>query len=132
MSAPGPEELYVGYRARAPRAVTRFLRPRLTLLLVLAVAVAAILAASQRPFEPGRFDFGRPQAFEGTIGGHPYPTLTLDGEDGGPGASLLLVAFGKHGAGEAVRDLDGRRVRLEGTRIETGGVTMLELAAGSV
>lgn len=124
------EDLYVGYRPRAPRSVSRFLRPRLVVLGALGVAIGALVAAAQRPFDPGRFVLGEERTVEGLLLEHPYPMLALEGSEGS--ALQLLVLFGKHGAAAAVRGLDGHRVRLRGTPIERGRRTMLQLVDGSL
>ncbi|MEZ5332781.1 MAG: hypothetical protein R2991_12185 [Thermoanaerobaculia bacterium] len=124
------EELYVGYRKRAPEGVARFLRPRLALLAVLLAALGALVAAAQRPFDPGRFGLGDERTVEGVLLEHPYPMVAVGDE--GRGDLELLVLFGKHGAAPAVRGLDGHRVRLRGTPIERGRRTMLQLVDGTL
>jgi len=124
------EELYVGYAKQAPRATARFLRRRLAWLAVGVAAVAALLAALQRPFDQGRFGYGEEVALEGLLLEQPYPMLAVAGE--GQPAMHLLVLFGKHGAGPTVAGLHGRRVRLRGAPIERGGRGMLELLDGGV
>ena len=45
---------------------------------------------------------------------------------------IPLVAFGKHGAGELLRDFDGKYVRLKGLRIYRDDLQMIEVVAGSI
>jgi hypothetical protein len=121
------DELYVGYLPAAPRPVARFVRRLLPGLVAAAAGIAATLAVLQRPFDPGTFEFGTTRRFEGTLLERPYPIL-VDQEPRG----ALLVREGKHGAAPDADGLDGRRVRLEATRVESPLGRMLELVPGSV
>jgi hypothetical protein len=127
----GGEEFYVGYHPLSPRGLARFLRARVTTLLLLAAAVGVGAAAAARPLGHGAFEYGTTREFTGQVVGVPYPMLAVARPGGGtPAASYyLLVGRGKHGAGQAVAELDGRPVRLRGTLIHRDGSTMIELAA---
>ena len=127
-------DFYVGYQARAPVRLGRFLRRTSAALLVLAAVVAASLAALQGPFDPGVFEFGVVRDFEGVVRETPHPMLLVDRPDraAGQASRHLLVAFGKHGAEPEVDGLDGRRARLRGSLIRRQGQTMIEVVAGSV
>jgi hypothetical protein len=130
----GGDDFYIGYRHRAPSGLARFLRRTVVALGLSAAVVAAALAGLQGAFDPGVFEFGVLRDFEGVIDERPHPLLLVDrpGRAGGEPSRFLLVAAGKHGAGEEVDGLDGRRVRLHGTLIHRQGQTMVELVGGSV
>lgn len=124
-------EFYVGYQKEMPDSIARFLRRRVALVLAGVVVLAAGLAASQRPFGKGRFEFGTVRTFEGLVNLHPYPTLLLAKPDGVQ-SRFLLVAPGKFGATSLFEAWNGRRVKLEGTLIERDGRSMLEVVPDSV
>jgi hypothetical protein len=107
----------------------------LLLLAVVAVAIPLGVAVGQGSFAAAVFEFGVVRSFEGVVREHPYPTLevTRPAVTGGAATSrFYLVARGKHGAGDGVAGLDGRRVRLEGSLIYRDDQTMIELVPGSV
>jgi len=79
----------------------------------------------------GVYEFGQVRTWSGTIELSPYPTLITKDEDGSA-LELLLVAQFKHGAGERVRELQGRSVKLRGTRIARNGITMIELSSNPI
>ena len=117
-------DFYIGYQKAAPAELAR--RTRRTVILVIAggIALAGMLAALQAPFDKAEFEFGNVQEVEGVVRAHPYPALEDDA-----GVTHSLVGEGKHGA--AIEELDGRRVRLAGTRIYRDDQNMLEVVGGS-
>jgi len=122
------DELYVGYLPAAPPRVARFVRRLVPALLVTALAVAALVAVLQAPFARGVFEFGSPRSVRGTLIERPYPLLVEDGTT----RAALLVREGKHGASSDGAGLDGRRVELEATRIESPLGRMLEIVPGTL
>jgi hypothetical protein len=132
----GGEEFYVGYAPRAPRGVATRVRRTVVLLFAVAIVTAVLLVAGQGAFDPGTFEYGVAREFEGTIRERPYPVLDVvrpGTAEGIPAASsYLLVAFGKRGASAITGGLDGRPVRLRGSLVHRGGMTMIEVAEGSV
>jgi len=136
-SQPARDEFFVGYLPQAPPVLARWLRGRVLALLLLVAATAAVLVVSQRPFDRSVFEFGVTRSFEGRIELAPYPTLVVErpGLRAGdvPAVSrYLLVSFGKRGAPAAVRELAGRRVRLEGSLVYRDDRTMIELAGSAL
>ncbi|MEZ4216628.1 MAG: ferric reductase-like transmembrane domain-containing protein [Myxococcota bacterium] len=128
--------LYVGWAARAPEALRAHLRRTSAALLALAAALGATLASQQGAFVPSSFEFGTERALTGWIREAPVPALVV-AAPGGHGlpfslSTYLLVARGKHGAADAVRGLDGRRVRVRGTLAHLDGSTLLELSDGGI
>lgn len=123
-------EFYVGYLGM-PKALGRFLRVRVILLLLACPLVALAIAWTQRPIGPGTFEFGVVQTFEGVLQDQPYPMLQvtrpgLSGE--APAQSLyLLSVFGKRGADELVAGLGGHMVRFQGALIYRDDQVMIEI-----
>lgn len=136
MSATKSDEFYIGYLPNAPERLGKFLRRVIIALLAIAAVVAVILATGQGAFYPGVFEFGNYREFDGIIKEKPYPTLWVE-RPGKAGAlpeysQYYLVAFGKFGAGEALRGMEGKRVKLQGALIYRDNQTMIEIKEGSV
>jgi hypothetical protein len=126
------DEFYIGYQSRMPAGLARLVRRAAVALVALAVAVPAVLIAVQARASNGSFEFGQIRTVEGRLVEFPYPALDVDGATPPPHGYYWLVAPGKHGAAGLVRGLDGRRVRVRGTRIERDGEAMLQIEPGSI
>jgi hypothetical protein len=122
------DEFYIGYQPRAPRNLARLIRWVVAALFALGALAALVLVFGQRPFPAAFFDFGNVRDFEGTLRLKPVPMLQ---EQGGR-TRHALTAEGKHGLAHDLAQLDGRRVRLRGTAIRRDGMSMLEVADGSL
>jgi len=128
-------DFYVGYLPSTPPAIRRRVRLAVLIAALLAVAGAALFAASQREFANSFFEYGKPAEFSGTLHLHPFPTLIMENPDalaGKSGAPYLLVAPGKFGADSILTTMDGKRVRLRGTLIHRAEGHMIEIEPGSV
>ncbi|MBK6315798.1 MAG: hypothetical protein IPF53_16265 [Blastocatellia bacterium] len=128
------EELYVGYLVPSAVVVGR-LRRIAAVAFVLAAATAMAASFGHRPLPASAFEFGTTRTFEGVVRESPAPMLLVaaDPNRSGPVSSAcLLVAPGKHGAGEFVRGLDGDRVRVSGTLVYRDGQTMVEVEPESM
>jgi len=128
-------DFYVGYLPSSPPAIRKRVRLAVLLAVLLAVAGAALFAASQRQFANSFFEYGKPTEFAGTLDLQPFPTLIV--ED--PGAEsaktrppYLLVAPGKFGADSILAGMNGKFVRLRGTRIQRAEGHMIEIEPESV
>lgn len=119
-------ELYVGYLPETPPHTARFVRRLVAGLFALFAVAAGSLAALQKPFEPGHFDYGRITRHEGGLSLSPHPILWT----GEPARGLLLVGQGKHGAERDLALFAGRRLELAGTLIRRQGLEMLEIDPG--
>ncbi len=123
-------DFYVGYRARTSSAIAARIRRMLAALYVLAGGLAVALVAGQGEFADATFEYARPVTLTGRLSAAPYPTLRI--EDGAVDRPFLLVGVGKHGAGQVVAGLDGRRVEATGERIYRDDQWMLQIGPGSV
>ena len=135
MRYPREEDFYVGYRPHAPASTAKFWRPRFAALLAIALLIGALLVLGQARFAAAFFEFGNERDFTGVVSEFPYPTLLVrrPGQTGDvPYSRYLLVVFGKHGAGEAVRGLHGRQIELAGQLIYRDDQTMIEIAPESI
>lgn len=121
-------DFYVGYQERAPTGLARFLRIRVGIVLALALGLAMALAAVQRPPAPARYEYGIHRTITGVLLEGPVPLLVPEDSGAAGERALLLVGQLKHGAGDLVAGLDGRRVEATGTLIYRGPWRMLELA----
>jgi len=119
-------DFYIGYLPKSPESQGRFTKRVAIALLSLAITIVLALCFGQQKLARAEFEFGTIRHFEGTIEFSPYPTLVA------PDSRYLLVAPGKHGANELVRELEGKNVSLDGKRISRDGRTMLEVMPGSV
>jgi hypothetical protein len=128
-------EFYVGYLPKMPPGIRRRVRIAVAAMILLAIAGAALFAASQKKFAESYFEFGKPAEFAGTIALQPFPTLSptgpaMPGES--QGVPYLLVAPGKHGADALLAGWDGKQVRLRGTLIHRFEGRMIELEPASI
>ena len=133
MASNNKDNFYIGYLPEAPDKTAKFIKRVSIGLLFFILATALIFALSQKPFSSSIFEFGSSTTLEGTLITDPVPTLLVEKE--GINQSVLLVGFGKFGAGRAIdqmekekgESLHGKKVKLEGTLIYNDGMTLLEL-----
>lgn len=120
-SRPKDDDFYVGYLPTAPRSVAMFVTASVLCILAISFGVGFLMASLQAPFDPGSFEFGKPQKVEGALYEHPYPVLVrphLSGEDSPAPPVLLLTGAGKHGAAfEPSEGPEGRAVRVDGSLV---------------
>lgn len=136
MSFDKNDEFYVGYLSEVPAGIAGLIKKVVLALLALAALIAVLLVVNQSPFYPSLFEFGTYRSFEGVIQEKPYPTLLVK-RPGEPGklpdfSQYYLVSFGKFGAAEAVKGLDGQQVTMEGSLIYRDQQTMIEILDGSI
>jgi len=106
------DDFYVGYVPRAPAVLGKRIKWIAIGLVIAGVAVGAALIIDQAPFADSKFEYGIYHDYTGVIEEWPYPILRTDN------TGFLLVGTGKHGVSEAVRALQGKRVRLKASLIE--------------
>jgi len=127
------DEFYIGWRETSPPGFARRTRSAAVTLLVLAIALGALVGASQSTLPPAVFEFGVARDFQGTLVERPYPMLRVRRPGAGAGWSrYLLVGPGKHGADELFEGLDGYSVLLRGTLVHHDGRTLIEVVPGSI
>jgi hypothetical protein len=130
------QDFYIGYLPKAPPGLRRFLRRAIFGIGLVAVVLAFVFAFAQMPFAKSYFDFGKLRNFEGTLTTEPYPILlvTRPGQAASNArtSEYLLVAPGKHGADDLIRNFVGKEVGLRGQLIYRDEKTMLEIEPGSI
>lgn len=114
------DEFFVGYLPKAPPGIARRVRWAVVLLVLVGLALAVLLATSQKPFAAASFAFGHPTTFTGVVSSSPEPTLWAD-------KPYLLVAPGKHGAHGLVAPHEGKTVTITGALIQRGDEAMIEV-----
>jgi hypothetical protein len=129
-------DFYVGYLPKAPTSLAGFVRKITVVIGLVLVTMALLLVVAEKPFANSSFEYGKVRSFEGIVEAQPSPTL-LVARPGGTGqqekySRYLLVAPGKHGAGDLVAGVDGKQVRLTGQLIYRDGGTMVEIVPGSI
>ncbi len=103
-----------------------FLKWVVTGLLVGAVVMALVLAASQSKLPQVTFEYGVTRTYHGVFAPWPYPNIV----EGTTGTRRWLVGAGKHGINMEARH--GEEISLQGSRIARGPVEMLEVVPGSL
>ena len=129
------QEFYVGHLPSIPPGIRRRVRAMVIAIAVLAIAGAALFAASQQQFAQSYFDFGKPKEFSGTLSLHPFPSLVPDNPSSRDAVEMppyLLAAPGKFGADSLVAGFDAKHVRLRGTLIHRQEGRMIEIEPSSI
>ena len=128
-----PDGMYIGWSEDTPPWVGRFLVWLVPSVLLAGLLLAALIAAAQQTFGPGRFEYGVTRVFEGEVQAWPVPSLLVDRPGRAPvgqrRSAWILVDQGKHGAGPRVAPLDGRRVQLRGALVYRGDQTLVVLSS---
>ena len=120
------EEFYIGWKDKAPSLIASRVRRVVVVLALLAAAVSAVAAISQRAVDRGIFEFGRGRVFEGVIYEMPIPMLHVTEPKH---ANLILVGAGKHGIPEWARGHEGLKVRFAGSLVYRDEMMMVEMNA---
>jgi hypothetical protein len=109
--------LFIGWQARVPRGLRRFLALVAASLLAGAVVLAVLLARAAD--DPGAGDWAGDATLTGTLTARPYPLLRLP-----DGHTVLLSAFGK---AQVAVPADGapRAVTAGGVLVRRGTLDML-------
>jgi len=133
---PDTDGFYIGWSSKAPDRAAAFTRRIVILLLIVAVAGAVTLAASQRTIGVATFEYGKKRSFQGVFWKDPYPHLAIErpGRGDGYGVSRYpLVEPFKFGLSPALSvKFDGQRVILQGKLIYRDGQTIIELLPESL
>jgi hypothetical protein len=130
------DEFYIGYLDRPPAGIKQFVKKVIVGIFCCVAIVAIVLVTGQLPFPASLFEFGSVRTFEGVIQEKPHPVLLVNLPGRSEPADGLsrypLVAFGKFGADDLLTNLNGQRVKLDGTLIYRDNQTMIEVVDGSV
>jgi hypothetical protein len=130
------DEFYIGWEEKAPASFARTGRRFVWVVLGISLLVAVGWVLTQRGFADSNFELGTLSEIEGVLVMEPTPMLKVNNK--GKVHSVILIGFGKTGAGAALeaiaqkekQDLEGKGVRLRGTLIYHNGKTLLELTQG--
>ena len=130
------KEFYIGYLPKMPKSFAKIIRPFVGLILAAGIVFSVLFLFGQSPFANSVFEFGNIKDFEGTIQAEPIPFLLLEKAEKNNGLPTFeripLVAEFKEGADKLVKDFNGQRVKLRGTRIYRDDLQMIEVVADSV
>lgn len=127
---------YIGWQNEMAPSQRTFLKWRIIPIFILLPLLALLLVMAQKPFNAFNFEFGELKEFTGIYHTVPVPVLEILGEGGELNSTdfLLLVGYGKFGAGGIMEEieakegaLDGKKITLRGTRIQGDGKTLIEL-----
>jgi hypothetical protein len=119
-------DFYVGYLPHLPAGLRRFIALVVATLICVAAIIAILLVLGQMPFPEADFGYLQFLEYSGVILESPQPMLLTKQE------RFLLVAPGKHGAGDLVRGMHLRHVQLSASLIERSANRMLEIVPGSI
>jgi hypothetical protein len=118
---------YIGWLPM-PKAFAKFLLPVAIGAAVGLAVVAGVVAWGQRSPGDGMWD-EKTTTLVGVMYTEPYPMIRVPGDNPTDlPRTVLLVGVGKVGVSDRVAALDGRAVRVRGTRLERAGWRMLEVA----
>jgi hypothetical protein len=130
------EDFYIGYLARMPKSIAKYIKSFITLAFVVALVLVAILWLGQNPFAKSVFEFDTVKEFEGKIQANPIPFLLVEKSEklnGLPTFSRFpLVGEGKHSVGNDVINSDGQQVKLKGKLILRDDLQMIEVVSDSI
>ena len=119
-----------------PKSFAKIIRPFVGLLLIAGIVFSVLFLVGQSPFAKSYFEFGNIKDFEGTIQAEPIPFLLIQKTEKNNGLPTFeripLVAEFKFGAENQVKDFNGQRVKLKGTKIYRDDLQMIEVVTGSV
>lgn len=133
------DEFYIGWQDKSPSTYIQKSKRFFYVLLFLVPIIGVTLVSTQKGFEDATFEFGNITTVEGILVTQPVPMLKVKDENSKSVKSILLVGFGKKGALETIaaieesigEDIEGRGVKLSGTRIYHDGKELLELTDGT-
>jgi hypothetical protein len=129
-------EFYIGWMPKAPASFAKQVKKVLFILVPLALAVALLLAAYQKKFSTANFEFGKRTEIKGIYFNLPVPMLKVIDKNNAA-ITILLIGYGKHGAGTAIREMEkeknmsfnNRELTLKGTLLYSDGKTLMQIDA---
>ncbi len=134
---PEPEEFFVGYLSEVPSKTASIIRKVIIGIGITVVIVGFLLVYSQGEFSTSNFEYGEYKNVEGYLFKEPVPHIKvplLDTTGKTEYNSILLVGFGKMGAGNTLKgfenqlgNLDGKFIRITGQKIHGQGKALLQI-----
>ena len=133
------EAFYIGWMAHAPKVFVRFIKGYLFFLLPVVMVLAALLALSQKKFGKGNFEFGTLTEIKGVYFDKPVPNIVMmNGKDIWGNENIMtvpLIGYGKHGAEEAIADIEkekntsfnGKELTIKGTLLYNDGKLLVQI-----
>lgn len=125
------EDFYIGWLDRMPKSNRKAIRNLLICLFLLTPFFTLTMVVFQKPFNNYHFELGHQREFRGIYQAKPVPMLEVSSPFGNK--NLLLVGYGKFGAGGIISSaeqkfgqLDGKTITFKGTLI-SGDKELLEL-----
>ena len=143
-SSPGKQEIehdafYIGWMSSAPGYFAKHVRKVVTVLAVLMVIAATILALQQRQFSTSSFEFGQLTEVKGIYQPFPVPSLKVITHKDALGhvsyMTMPLVGYGKFGAEGVMAELEkeknislaNKEIVIKGSLIYNDGKTLLQI-----
>jgi len=123
----------------APGSFVKHSRKVIVVLFLLAMAVGAIVALSQKQFSTAVFEYGQLTEVKGIYLQHPVPSIKVTTQKDPFGRSIYLtmplVGYGKFGAEGTIAEiekekhtsLDKKEVVVKGTLLYSDGKTLLQI-----
>ena len=141
MSQDNKNDFYIGWQEKAPDGYANKSKKFIWILFLIIPVIAISLVLSQQGFESSNFEYGKLTDIEGVLFLEPVPMIKIKEKETGKIKSILLVGFGKMGAGKTFQEyqdqsdvhdfnLNNVLIKLRGTLIYHDGKTLLELTEG--
>ena len=133
------DEFYIGWMAKAPDGISKFVKKYLAILLPIVIVLAVSLALLQKKFGSGHFEFGKPVDVKGIYFNSPFAHIkVVNGKNIWGNYSYIsipLVGYGKHGADGIIVDLekqqhtslDKKEITLHGALLYNDGKLILQI-----
>lgn len=133
------DDFYIGWMGGMPRSFAAFIKRYVLVLVPVVLALAALIALSQKKFSTGNFEFGTLTQVEGTYFKSPVPNIrVVSGKDIWGNSSHItipLVGYGKFGADGIMNEIeqkkqisiDGKLLTLKGTLLYNDGKVLMQV-----
>ena len=126
------DEFYIGYQQRAPKGVSKFVKPTIVVLLLVVGTLAWMLGVNQKGFINSTYEYYQQTEISGLLIREPVPAIQVFLENDHKGTPLLqtipIVQFGKIGGMELADEYSGSWVEAKGFLIYYDGKALLEIS----
>ncbi len=134
-----PDEFYIGWQSEAADGIAERVRQFIFAVCLIVPVIGVVVVLNQGGFSESAFEYGKVTVIEGVFTNTPAPFLQiLRGKDVQGQAiyqNILLVAPGKHGIQEMLKELEtalghaleARMVKMKGFLIYHNGKTLMEV-----